>query len=122
VENATGGWGLRLRFFGMGLLEPYGVPAQLLIYAVPMLLMSLIGIAFGTVYARWHTNGVFGTICGLLVVAGVTVGLVTRYERWPAIGHWLVEQSALSLFAGWPSIAVVLLAVLSWATLRRATA
>ncbi|WP_442788642.1 hypothetical protein [Dactylosporangium sp. NBC_01737] len=122
VENATDGWGLRLRFFGLGFLDAYGVPTQLLIYAVPMLLMSLIGITLGTVYVRWHTNGVFGAICVIVVVLGATAGLITRYGRWPAVGEWFQDQSALTLFAGWPSIAVVLLALLSWTALRRATA
>ncbi len=122
VEDATGGWGLRLPFFGLGYLDAYNVPTQLLIYAVPMLLMTLIGIALGTVYVRWRTNGVFAAICGFVVVAGLAAGLTTKYGGWPAVGHWLREQSALSLFAGWPSVAVVLLALLSWTTLRRATA
>lgn len=122
VEDATGGWGLRLPFFGLGYIDEYGVPAQLLIYAVPMLLMSLVGITLGAVYVRWRTNGVFATICGFVVVAGLAAGLTTRYGSWPAVGDWLLAQSALSLFAGWPSIAVVLLALLSWSALRRATA
>jgi hypothetical protein len=121
VERATGGWGVRLEFFGLGFLGAYGVPAQLLIYGAPMLLMSLIGVAFGTVYVRWHTNGVFGVVCALLLAAGLGAGLITTYGRWPAVGHWLVEQSALSLFAGWPAVATLLLGMLSWTTLRRAT-
>ncbi|MFC5007240.1 hypothetical protein ACFPIJ_56715 [Dactylosporangium cerinum] len=121
VENATDGWGLRLRFFGLGLIDGYGVPAQLLIYAVPMLLMSVIGIALGTVYVRWHTNGVFGAICAVVIVLGGTAGLVTKYGRWPAVGAWLADQGALPLVAGWPSVVAGLLALLSWTALRRAT-
>ncbi|GAA3241699.1 ABC transporter permease [Dactylosporangium siamense] len=121
VEHATDGWGLRLRFFGLGLIDGYGVPTQLLIYGAPMLLMSLIGITLGTVYVRWRTNGVFGGICAVVLVLGLAAGLVTKYGRWPAVGDWLADQSALSLFAGWPSLVAVLLALLSWTALRRAT-
>jgi hypothetical protein len=121
VEDATDGWGLRLRFFGLGLVDAYGVPVQLLVYAVPMLLMSLIGIAFGTVYVRWRTNGVFGSISAVVLVLGLAAGLVTKAGRWPAIGGWLADQSVLSLFAGWPAVAAVLLAALSWTALRKAT-
>lgn len=121
VEEATDGWGIRLRFFGLGVIDAYGVPTQLLIYAMPMLLMSLTGIALGTLYVRWRTNGVFSAICGFLLVAGGAAGLVTRYGGWPAIGHWLQEQSTLALFAGLPAVVAALLAGLSWATLRRAT-
>ncbi|MEU0562507.1 hypothetical protein [Dactylosporangium sp. NPDC006015] len=122
VEAATGGWGLRMRFFGIGPLDTYGVPAQLLIYGVPLLLMSLIGIALGAVYVRWRTNGVFGAITAVMVVLGLTAALITRTGRWPAVGDWFLDQSALSLFAGWPSLAVVLLTALSWTALRKATA
>ncbi|MEV0133880.1 hypothetical protein AB0H83_36110 [Dactylosporangium sp. NPDC050688] len=121
VEDATGGWGMRLRFFGAGFLDREGVPAQLLIYAVPLLLMTLTGVALGTVYVRWHSNGVFAAVCAVLLAGGLTAGLVTKYGSWPATGEWFLRQSALSMFAGWPSIAVVVLAALSWATLRRAT-
>ncbi|MFF5227693.1 hypothetical protein [Dactylosporangium sp. NPDC000521] len=122
VEDATGGWGLRLRFFAPGDLGTYGVPTQLLVYGVPMLLMSCIGIALGAVYVRWRTNGVFGAIAAVMLVLGLAAALVTRAGKWPAVGDWLLGQSALSLFAGWPSIAVVLLAALSWTALRKATA
>ncbi|MET7418258.1 hypothetical protein [Dactylosporangium sp. NPDC005555] len=122
IEQATGGWGLRVWFFGIGFIDRFSVPAQLLLYGVPMLLMSLIGITFGAVYVRWRTNGVFGAISVVVVVLGLTAGLITKYGHWPAVGHWLADQSALALFAGLPSIVVVALAVLSWTALRKATA
>jgi hypothetical protein len=122
VEDATDGWGVRLRFFGVGVLDDYGVFTQLLIYAVPLLLMSLIGIAFGALFVRWKVNGVFTTIGALLLVAGGSVALITRAGNWTAIGHWLADQSALTLFAGLPFVLVLLLAAVSWTTLRRATA
>lgn len=121
IEEATDGWGIRLRFFGLGLIDDYGTAAQLLIYGVPMLMMSLIGIAFGAVYVRWRTNGVFGAISVVVIVLGGTAGLITRAGAWHTVGDWLIRQSALSLFAGWPLILVAGLALLSWVALRRAT-
>jgi len=122
VEDATDGWGLRLRFFGLGFVDDYGVPAQLLIYAVPLLLMTLIGIAFGVVYVRWKVNGLFAVLAAVLLVPGIAVALITRAASWPSIGHWLADRSALTLFAALPLGPALLLALLSWVTLRRATA
>ncbi|GAA0741230.1 hypothetical protein Drose_27480 [Dactylosporangium roseum] len=121
VEDATDGWGMRLRFFGMGFVNHHGVFAQLLIYAAPMLLMSLIGISFGAVYIRWNVNGVFATVAALILVPGGVAALVTYLEQWSAIGSWLIDRSALTLYAALPAAVVALLALAAWTTLRRAT-
>ncbi|GGM48900.1 ABC transporter permease [Dactylosporangium sucinum] len=122
IEHATDGWGMRLRFFGLGIIDEVGVPAQLAAYGLPMLAMSLIGVTLGAIHIRWKVNGVFATTAGLLLVLGGLAALLTWTRSWPAIGRWLIDQSVLTLFGLLPLGLAVVLALASWATLRRATA
>lgn len=121
IEDATDGWGMRLRFFGVGLLEHYGVATQLAVYAVPLLIMTLIGTAFGTAYTRWKATGIFTTTAVLTVVLGGGSALMYKFDAWPALGHWITHTDAAALFAAWPLPLVALLAAASWLGLRRAT-
>ncbi|MEV8517833.1 ABC transporter permease [Dactylosporangium sp. NPDC051484] len=120
IENSTNGWGLRLRFFGLGFVDHYAPPVQLLLYAVPMLFMTLLGVAAGAVYVRWRVNGVFTATAALLLLLGGAAALIGVFDRWPAVGHWLTHTSPVALFAGWPLLPVAALAAGSWLALRRA--
>ncbi|MER7004991.1 ABC transporter permease [Dactylosporangium sp. NPDC000555] len=122
IEDYTNGWGLRLRFFGLGFINHYAPPVQFLMYAVPMLLMTLVGVAAGVVYIRWRVNGVLTATAALLLLLGATAALLGVFDRWPAVGHWLTHTSPVALFAGWPLLLVAALGAGSWLALRRATA
>jgi hypothetical protein len=121
IEDATDGWGVRLHYFGLGLLQHYGVVTQFAIYAVPMLLMTLTGIALGALYARWKVNGIFTATAVLILLTGGAAALLLKYDGFPAVGRWFTHTSAVALFAGWPLPLVALLTVGSWLALRRAT-
>lgn len=57
IERATGGWGVRMGFFEIPFLAELGPISQLLSYAVPLLLMSALGLFIGTVSKRWGATG-----------------------------------------------------------------
>lgn len=121
VEHATHGWGVRLAFF-----DPVGVthgngPAQILVYAVPMVLASFIGVFTGVVVKRWGGNGVFTLSVLTLLVTGGAAVLITWTRSWPAVGHWFTSQSALALTVGWVLIPVAALAAGAYGLIRRAT-
>ncbi|WP_432975370.1 ABC transporter permease [Dactylosporangium sp. CA-233914] len=121
IEEATGGWGLRLRFFGVGFIHEYPIPVQFVIYAVPMLTMTLIGTASGALYLRWRANGILTAGSVLLLLLGGAAALISRSGEWPAIGHWLTHTSPVALIAGWPLLLAAALGGGSWLVLRRAT-
>jgi hypothetical protein len=123
VENATGGWGIGLRFFGVEAASVGGNnPAQILVYAVVMLVMTFVGMFIGVVYVRWRVNGALTLTAAAVVVPGALAALVTWQGWWGAIGSWLAGQSILGLYAGWPLILVAAAAAAGLAAIRRATA
>ncbi len=121
VENATGGWGVSLSFFELGFLDQDNVLLQLLAYAVPLLLMSFLGLFFGTTFKRWGSTGMFTLAIAALIVFGGLAVLVTWLRWWGSVGAWFVDQSSLSLLAGWPALLALVLAAVNFLMLRRAT-
>jgi hypothetical protein len=121
LESATDGWGISLPFFGLPFANDDNLLLQILIYAVPFTVFGFIGICSSLVYTRWRLNGLFTLLVASLVVLGALVAFITWQRDWPAIGHWLTNASALSLFAGWPALLALVLAGLGWLTIRRAT-
>ncbi|MER7275901.1 ABC transporter permease [Dactylosporangium sp. NPDC000244] len=121
IEHATGGWGIHLHFFGLGFIDKHSIPVQFLVYAVPMLAMTLVGSTAGALYLRWRATGLLSALTVLMLLLGGVAALIGHYEAWPAVGHWLTHTSLLSLAVGWPLLLVVLLGGSSWLALRRAT-
>ncbi|MEU3270614.1 hypothetical protein ABZ639_07190 [Saccharomonospora sp. NPDC006951] len=121
LERATGGWGMELKFFAIPFMVNDNPLLQLVIYTVPFLFLSFIGVYIGIVYKRWGQPGVYTLTIGTAAVAAI-LGIVATWQQWwPAIGGFFADQSPMSLFAGYPFVLAVILAGLGFLTLRRAT-
>lgn len=120
VEDATGGWGVALRFFGVSYLVQDNALLQILIYAVPFLLVAFVGVFVGAMFKRWGVYGMYALSIGSLVVAGALSVLVTWQHQWSALGNWFLDRSALTLVAGLPALAAVVLAAGGFLLIRRA--
>jgi len=120
AERATSGWYVDVEFFDLTFLRAGNPVAQVLVYAVPLLLFAAVGAFSGSVTKRWGPNGVFGMLLGSVVVIGLLVALATWLERWATIWHWLTTQSAGALFAGWALLPAVLLLAAGFTVVRRA--
>jgi hypothetical protein len=121
IERATGGWGINLAFFDPLPVTHSPSPVTIFVYAVPMVLMSSLGLFCGAVNRRWGGTGIFLlAIAGTLVFGGAAA-LITLLDWWPAILSWFAAQSGLSMAAGWPLIPAALAIAGGYAVLRRAT-
>lgn len=121
TEDATDGWGLSLRFFGIPFLAQDNPVLQILVFSVPFLLAGFAGMLTGTIYQRWGPNGVFTLTVASIVVVGGLVALLSWQRQWAAVGSWFADQSALVLLAGWPALVAAVLAGAGLLTIRRAT-
>jgi hypothetical protein len=120
LERATGDWGIGLKFFDpLSFLDRHPV-AALLIYTVPMALVSCLGVFVGAVAKRWGAFGFFGLSLTSIVLLGGLAVLISLLHGWPAVGSWLSDQSGLALLGGWALVPTVLFGAGGYAVLRRA--
>lgn len=120
LERASGGWGSNMLFFSPTALTASNSPMTFLVYAVPMLLLTLVGLFLGAVAKRFGTRGFFLLAVVAVVVVGSAAALITYLDGWGPIVAWLSSQSQLSLVIGWTLVPTVLAAVGGWFVLRRA--
>jgi hypothetical protein len=119
IEDATGGWGLRLNFWAPGPVDVDNAALQVVVSGAPMLAATFVGVAIGVVMKRWGPTGLWTLIAGSMVLAGGAVVLVSWRRAWGDIGTWLVDQSMLTLAVTIPLVLALATAGLSYAGLRR---
>ncbi len=121
LERATAGWGLSVNFFGLPFLEQDNPVLQVLVYAVPFLFLSFLGVFIGVVFKRWGQMGMYVLSVGTGVLI-VGLGLLANLLGWwPAMGRFVADQSTFTLLAGYPLVLAVLMAGAGYLAIRRAT-
>jgi hypothetical protein len=121
IETATGGWGINLKFFALPFVHQDNLLAQWLVYTVPFVALSSIGVFAGVVFKRWGQPGVYALTIGTsLVLAGAAI-VVTWQRWWPSVGSFFTDQSIFSLLVVYPLVVAILLGFGGWLAIRRAT-
>lgn len=120
IEHATGGWGIRVSFFDPLPITHGNSPLNILVYAVPMICISFLGMFLGVVATRWGSNGIFGLTLAGTVVAGLAAVGITWLDGWDAVGSWLVSQSGYAYVIFGPLVLAVACAGAAYGLLRRA--
>lgn len=122
VEDATDGWGLSLRFFGIPFLTQDNGILQILVFTVPFVLAGFAGMVGGVIFQRWGTNGVYTLMLTSIIGTGGLAALITWQQQWMELGNWFADQPTLTLIVGWPILIAAALAGSGYAAIRRATA
>jgi hypothetical protein len=119
VEDATGGWGISLHFFGLAGLSQDGAVQQILTYAAAFIVVSYVGILTGAVFKRWGVTAIFLLALAVTVLLGAAMVLALSHAR--AVIDWFAGQSALTLVIGLPLVVALVLALAAYPVLRRTT-
>ena len=119
IENATGGWGVRLHFWAPGPFDVGNAALQVVVSGAPMLAAAFLGVAIGVVMKRWGALGLWSLVVSAMVGFGGLTVLVSWRGWWGDIGTWLVDQSMLTLAVAIPLALALATAALSFAGLRR---
>lgn len=118
IERGTDGWGVGLSFF-QGYWSVGNPVLQVLVFAVPLFVLALLGMAVGVVYKRFGSAGLYALTIGVILLLGGLFALVTWQQAWSSVGGWFSDQSLVGLFAGWPLLLGVLFAVAGYVGIRR---
>jgi len=122
VEAATGGFGKKLRMFGLARYATDNEVLQWATLVTGLLLIGGIGAFIGVVYRRYRTNGLFTLGLGALVFFGGGSVLVTWQNWWPNVGSFFTDTPRILLLVIIPLIITAVLSAASWAGLLKATA
>lgn len=119
IEQANDGWWMNGYFFYLPWIWEAGPLAAGFVFFVVALLFFIVGFWAATIYKRF--GNLWLTVCLLAVALGLVLiaWLITLSESWPTVWEWIMTQGALGL-AGWGMALILVLAVSSWATVRRA--
>jgi hypothetical protein len=120
IEQATGGWGVRLHFFRVAYILPGPWYLTWLTSFVGLALMFVYGMWIGLVYRRWNLPGLLAFLAAQVIVLVAGVVITSHAHAWPAVGHFFTTLSAAGLTGLLAALAVALLAG-GYATMRRVT-
>ncbi|MDN5916076.1 MAG: hypothetical protein L0I76_13395 [Pseudonocardia sp.] len=121
IEQATGGWGLNMQFFGIAFLVQSNPFLQVIAYMVPMVALSFLGLLIGTLFRRWGQTGLYLSGVASTLVVGGLIALVTWQQWWGAVGEFFTTTPTLALTAAYPLLLAVVFAAGGFLLVRRAT-
>jgi len=121
VERATDGFGRHLYVFGSPSFENLGGALGVGSFAAVLALFFMcFGFFWAILYRRVTIPLLWTVIIGVIIVLLGSVALITINDWWPHVGVWLNDQNAFTL-AGWGLLATVLLGLLNYVLIRKAT-
>lgn len=121
LEAATGGFGVKLRMFGVIRYVTDTPVWQWLGTIATLLLVAAVGLFLGVAYQRFRTNGIMGVGLAAIVLFGGGAVLVTWQGWWSAIGEFTTHTPAAVLLVLIPVALSALFATAGWTGLRSAT-
>ncbi|MEQ4305753.1 ABC transporter permease [Plantactinospora sp. B6F1] len=121
IEDATDGWGIRLRFFGLNFIDDLNPLLQIAIYTMPFIVLGFLGIFVAVFYKRFGLTGMWLLSTATLLGLAGLAALITWLDLWSGIGGWLAGQPMAAWFVGWPALLAALFAGAGYLTIRRVT-
>jgi hypothetical protein len=120
IEQATGGWGVRLHFFRVAYILAGPWYLTWLTSFVGLALMFVAGLCYGLVYRRWNLIGLLAAIAVPVVVLVAGLVITSRAHDWPSVRHFFAALSAAGLTGLLAALTVALLAS-GYAAMRHIT-
>lgn len=119
LELATGGWGMRGYFFHLPWMWEAGPLGAGITFFTISMLFFVVGFWAATIFKRFGSVVLTVTLIGISLVLVAIAWLITIAGAWPVLWEGAIGIGALGL-ALWGLVLVILLAVASFFTLRRA--
>lgn len=120
VEVATGGWGIGGYFFALDWLWNAGPLMAGVFFFVLAMFAFVIGFWAATIYKRFGTKWLTIVMLGIAALLLAVVWLVSITQSWGPLFEFIVNSGVGGLTAGLALLTVVM-ALISYPTLRRAT-
>jgi hypothetical protein len=119
IEDATGGWGVRLHFWAPASVDVGNPALQFVVYTVPMLACAFVGIGIGVVFKRWGAPGLYALGLLTLLLGGAVAVYATWQKTWGDIWSWFGDLSTATAAIALPAAIAVAVGALAYLGLRR---
>jgi len=120
IEVLTDGWGMNGWFAYLDWVFDPGWPAAWLTYFTATMFLYTVGFWAATVWKRWGTLVITVVMIGIALLVVIAAFVITRIEAWPQVIAWFAQTGTLGLTLYALGL-IALMAVGSYATLRKAT-
>lgn len=121
IERLTDGFGRHVYVFDAPLFtDSAGILGISFLAVTLCLFFMLFGFFWAILYRRVSLVNLWIVMIGVTLVLLGWVALVTLQDGWMSVWLWFLDQTTLTL-AAWFGLGVVLLAVLNYALIRKAT-
>jgi hypothetical protein len=120
IESGTDGWNLHMHFFDLGYVRQDDPVTQMLVFATPLFVLSMLCMTIGSLYQRWGQPGLWITAIGTIAAAGVVVIAIVRFHWADSLGSFFTGTSAFALLAVYPLAIAALLGLATTRMLTRA--
>ncbi|RRQ26893.1 ABC transporter permease [Rhodococcus sp. Eu-32] len=122
LEAATGGFGVKLRMFGIFRYATDSAALEWAALFATLLLVTTIGLFIGVVYQHYRVNGLFGLLLVGIVLFGGGAILITWQRWWPDVIDFVVDTPRYVVLAVIPLTLGIAFTGAGWTGIRRATA
>ena len=121
IERVTDGFGQHMYVFGSPSFEQLGGALGIGSFAAVLALFFMcFGFFWAILYRRVTIPILWTVIIGVVLVLLGVLALITMNNWWANVGLWLNDQTAFTM-AGWGLVATVLLGLLNYSLIRKAT-
>jgi hypothetical protein len=120
VESGTDGWGLKLHFFDLAYVRQDDPLTQVLVFATPLFVLSMLCVTIGSLHQRWGATGLWVAAIGTIVAAGLVIVAIAAFHWAHALGSFFTGQPAFALLAVYPLVIAALLGLATTRMLTRA--
>lgn len=121
VEQATDGFGVRMRMFSVVAPLTDGRVTELALYVALFALCNFLGMLFGVLYLRWRVVGLWTVALGSILVLGAAALYLTWSESWMALGSAIADAPRALTMVVLPVALTAASAAAGWTVLRRTT-
>jgi hypothetical protein len=119
IEEATGGWGMNGYFFYLPWIWEAGALGAGIFFFTVTMLFFVVGFWAATIYKRFGSVVLTSVLVGIAALLVLAMFWIGQMQAWLQVFSWIGSQGALGL-ALWGLLLAVVLAGISYLTLRRA--
>ena len=125
IEQATGGWGVKLNFFHMPFLEEMSVFGKFLLYFWTLLHLYAMGFVITSIHRRFGRNGMYIFFLALFLIVSAIALYASMQNWWVQLYEWVTQFSFVQIFNGlmlWEAGLSIVYLIITYLFLRRASA